>query len=47
MDLGAGLGLNTQDHRYGKDATHWVGGPHIHIDKCRVAKDKHIPALPR
>ncbi len=47
MDLGKGLGLGTEDHRYGKDPQHWLNGrPHIHIDRCRVNKDDHIPALP-
>ncbi len=48
MDLGKGLGLGIDDDRYGEDATHWVGGPHIHIDNCNLKKSgNHIPALPR
>jgi len=44
LDLGKELGLGTRDDR---KEDHWKGGPHIHIDKCRVPKGgKHIPALP-
>ncbi len=49
MDLGKGLGLDPiKDHRYGQDAMHWVGGPHLHIGNCNLQKSgDHIPALPR
>jgi len=48
MELGTGLGLSTDDDKYGEDAKHWVGGTHIHIKGCNLKKSgRHIPALPR